>query len=77
MSKIRAAVVGLNMGLQHAYAYAKSERADLRWVVDLDEEKAAKVAKELGCNYTTDWTKIIDSHFRLLQQVNMFYWRSR
>ncbi len=60
MSKIRAAVVGLNMGLQHAYAYAKSERADLRWVVDLDEEKAAKVAKELGCNYTTDWTKIID-----------------
>ncbi|MDF2670796.1 MAG: hypothetical protein K0R67_3102 [Paenibacillus sp.] len=60
MSKIRTAVVGLNMGLQHAYAYAKSERSDLRWVVDLDEEKAAKVAKELGCSYTTDWTQIID-----------------
>lgn len=59
-NKVRTAVVGLNMGLQHAYAYAKSERSDLRWVVDLDEEKAAIVAKELGCNWTTDWTKIID-----------------
>lgn len=60
MSKIRTAVVGLNMGLAHAYAYKMAEKADLRWVVDLDEEKAAKVAKELGCNYTTDWTKILD-----------------
>lgn len=59
-NKVRTAVVGLNMGLQHAYAYAKSERADLRWVVDLDAEKAAKVAEELGCSWTTDWTTIID-----------------
>lgn len=60
MSKIRTAVVGLNMGLAHAHAYHLAEKADLRWVVDLDEEKAAEVAKELGCDYTTDWTKIID-----------------
>lgn len=60
MGKIRTAVVGLNMGLQHAYAYHMAEKADLRWVVDLDEEKAAKVAEELGCNYTTDWTTILD-----------------
>ncbi|WJH33477.1 Gfo/Idh/MocA family oxidoreductase [Paenibacillus sp. CC-CFT747] len=60
MNKIRTAVVGLNMGLQHAYAYAASEKADLRWVVDLDEEKAARVAEELHCGYTTDWTKILD-----------------
>ncbi|MCQ6560643.1 Gfo/Idh/MocA family protein [Paenibacillus mendelii] len=60
MRKIRTAVVGLNMGLQHAYAYDKAERADLRWVVDLDENRAAQVAEELGCGYATDWTKIVD-----------------
>ncbi|MDF2724791.1 MAG: oxidoreductase [Paenibacillus sp.] len=55
MSKVRTAVVGLNMGLAHAHAYHLSERSDLRWVVDLDEEKAAKVAKELNCQHTADW----------------------
>ncbi|GIP33298.1 Gfo/Idh/MocA family protein [Paenibacillus sp. J2TS4] len=60
MAKIRTAVVGLNMGLQHAYAYHAAEQAELKWVVDLDEEKAARIAKELGCSYTTDWTSIID-----------------
>lgn len=58
--KIRTAVVGLNMGLGHAHAFHESEQADLRWVVDLDEAKAKAVAEELGCNYTTDWTTIID-----------------
>ncbi|GBG11032.1 gfo/Idh/MocA family oxidoreductase [Paenibacillus agaridevorans] len=60
MEKIRTAVVGLNMGLAHAHAFKKAERSDLRWVVDLDERKAAKTAEELGCNYSTDWTKILD-----------------
>src|SRR5690625_6565241 len=60
MSRIRTAVVGLNLGHKHANAYHRAERADLRWVVDLDEEKAAKVAEELGCGYTTDWTSILD-----------------
>ncbi|MBD2863185.1 Gfo/Idh/MocA family protein [Paenibacillus oceani] len=60
MTKIRTAVVGLNMGLGHARAYALSDKADLRWVVDLDEEKAAKVAEQLGCGYTTDWEKALD-----------------
>jgi predicted dehydrogenase len=60
MSKIRTAVVGLNMGLGHAHAYKLAERSELCWVCDLDEEKAATVAAELGCNYTTDWTKMID-----------------
>ena len=60
MGKIRTAVVGLGMGLQHVYAYDESEKADLRYVVDLDEEKAARVAKEVGCDYATDWTTIID-----------------
>lgn len=60
MTRIRTAVVGLNIGLKHANAYHRAEHADLRWVVDLDEEKAAKVAEELGCGYTTDWTSILD-----------------
>jgi len=60
MRKIRTAVVGLNMGLAHAHAFSKAERSDLRWVVDLDESKAARTAEELGCNYATDWTTILD-----------------
>lgn len=60
MSKVRTAVVGLNMGYKHAKAYALAENADLRWVVDLDEEKARKTAEEFGCQYTTDWTSILD-----------------
>ncbi|MBO9605463.1 MAG: Gfo/Idh/MocA family oxidoreductase [Paenibacillaceae bacterium] len=59
-NKIRTAVVGLNMGLAHAYAFHESDRADLRWVVDLDETKAKSVAEELGCGYATDWTTILD-----------------
>jgi len=60
MSKqIRTAVVGLNMGLRHAYAYHESKQADLRWVVDLDEAKAKAVAEELGCGYATDWTTVL------------------
>lgn len=58
--KIRTAVVGLGMGRAHAYAYKEAERSDLRWVVDLDEELAAKVAGELGCRYTKDWESILD-----------------
>lgn len=60
MKKVRTAVVGLNMGLAHAHAYARSEQSELKYVVDLDEEKAAKVAKELGCGYATDWESILD-----------------
>lgn len=60
MGKIRTAVVGLSMGLAHAHAYKRADRSELSWVVDLDEEKAKKVAGELGCNYTKDWTSIID-----------------
>ncbi len=60
MSKIRTAVVGLNMGLAHAHAYKLAERAELTYVVDLDEAKAAKLAEELGCKYATDWTAILD-----------------
>lgn len=58
--KIRTAVVGLNMGLEHAYAYHRSERAELVCVADLDEAKAMAVAQKLGCGYTTDWASVLD-----------------
>lgn len=59
MNKIRTAVVGLNMGLDHAHAYKMADRSELGWVVDLDEEKAARAAQELGCSYATDWTRVL------------------
>lgn len=60
MPQIRTAVVGLGMGREHALAYKAAEGAELRWVVDLNEELAAKVAQEAGCSYTTDWKAILD-----------------
>jgi predicted dehydrogenase len=45
---IGAAVVGLGVGEAHARAYANDPRAELRWVFDLDAERAARVADELG-----------------------------
>lgn len=59
MRTIRTAVVGLNMGLAHANAYALSEKSDLRYVVDLDEHKAKSVAAELVCEPETDWRKVL------------------
>lgn len=60
MSNIRTMVVGIRKGYEHAYAYHLSEKADLRWVADLDEAKAAKAAQELGCGCTTDWKQALD-----------------
>lgn len=60
VSKIRTAVVGLRMGAAHAKSYHRSENADLRWVCDLDEQLAAEMAEELGCQYTTDWESVLD-----------------
>lgn len=59
-SKIATAVVGLRKGMDHARAYAVSNQADLRWVVDLDEQLAAQTAEELGCAYTTNWKQVLD-----------------
>ncbi|WP_409345355.1 Gfo/Idh/MocA family protein [Paenibacillus sp. MBLB4367] len=60
MAKIRTAVVGLNLGKSHAHAYRMAEHADLRYVVDLNEEAARKLAAELDCGYASDWLAILD-----------------
>lgn len=59
MSQVKTAVVGLNMGAAHAHAYHLSEKSELRWVVDLDQEKAAQFAKDLNCRATADWRKAL------------------
>lgn len=60
MTKIRTMVVGVRKGYEHAQAYHGSEKAELVWVADLDEGKAAKAASDFGCGYTTDWRKALD-----------------
>ena len=52
---VGVAVVGLGVGEQHARAYSDDERCELRWVVDLDEAKARRVAAELGCRAATSF----------------------
>jgi predicted dehydrogenase len=42
------AVVGLGVGAEHARAWAASELSSLRWLLDLDPEKARALAAELG-----------------------------
>ncbi len=55
MSQIKTAVVGLKMGAAHAWAYHLSEKSELRWVVDLNEELANEMAAEFNCKATSDW----------------------
>jgi predicted dehydrogenase len=50
---IGAAVVGLGVGEAHARAYAADPRAELRWVHDINEERAQAVAAELGVRVAT------------------------
>jgi len=60
LTKIRTAVVGLNLGKSHAHAYRMAEHSELRYVVDLNEEAARKLAAELDCGYAMDWLTILD-----------------
>lgn len=61
MGKIRIAVVGLRLGLTHVHAYHHhSDKCELRYVVDLDEELARRTAEEFNCKYATDWKQVID-----------------
>lgn len=42
------AVVGLGVGAAHARAYAADPRCTLRWLYDLEPERAGELARELG-----------------------------
>ncbi|MCJ7700804.1 MAG: Gfo/Idh/MocA family oxidoreductase, partial [Anaerolineales bacterium] len=55
MEKIKTAVIGVGaFGDTHARTYHESEKADLVFVCDLDEERAKEAARKYNCSYTTD-----------------------
>lgn len=48
------------MGRAHAHAYKDAELSDIRWIVDLDTDKAQQVAEEVGAQAATDMDSILD-----------------
>ena len=60
MSRIRAAVVGVGyLGRFHAQKYAAHPGADLVGVVDVDRERARRVAAEVGCEALGDLSALL------------------
>jgi len=45
---LNVAVIGLGVGEQHARTYARENSSHLKWLYDLDEERAASLAGLLG-----------------------------
>lgn len=62
MKKMGAAIIGCGAiyGV-HADALANSEFAQLLYVVDIKKEKAKRAADKYGCEWETDYTKILDN----------------
>jgi len=59
--KLRFIVVGCGrFGSRRARILKSNPVAELVCLVDSDEEKAYKLAKELGCEYSTDYIKTLD-----------------
>ena len=52
MRKLRCGVIGLGIGRGHAQAYAKHPQAELVALADLDAERLATVAEDLGVEQT-------------------------
>lgn len=58
--KIRTCVIGTGNGHSHAIAYKKHPMADIRWIVDINENRAAEVAREVGARYATRFEDVLD-----------------
>lgn len=59
--KLRFIVVGCGrFGSRRARVIKNNPEAELVCLVDTDKEKASKLAKELGCEYSTDYIKTLD-----------------
>lgn len=52
--KLGVAVVGLGVGEQHARTYARLDECELRWLYDLDGDRARRLARELGTGNVAD-----------------------
>jgi predicted dehydrogenase len=48
MSELGIAIVGLGIGAEHARAYARMPECTVRWLHDLDPDRADRLAEELG-----------------------------
>ncbi len=56
---IRVAVVGLGVGEVHARAYAAADDAELRFLHDLDRQRADRLAAELGVTVADSYQEIL------------------
>ncbi|HTL51696.1 MAG TPA: Gfo/Idh/MocA family oxidoreductase [Planctomycetota bacterium] len=54
MSDVGFAVVGLGMGHPRAQTIKKTPGASLRWVIDINAERAEAVGKELDCKWSAN-----------------------
>lgn len=53
-------IVGLGMGANRAKVVSRTEGAKLVAVCDLREDRATKVAQEHGCDWYTDYAKMLE-----------------
>jgi predicted dehydrogenase len=51
--KVKVAVIGLRRGMEHVKAFQQSDKAELSWVVDLDEKLGQETAAKYDCRFTT------------------------
>ena len=59
--KIRTAVVGAGkMGTTHAKVYKQLPQSDFVAIVDIDNQRARKLAKKYKCHFCTDCAEILD-----------------
>lgn len=56
---VRFGILGLGIGASRARMVPKTKGAKLVCVCDLQEEKAKQVAEELGCEWCTDYEKML------------------
>ncbi len=79
MSQLNVGVIGAGgMAGHHAKIFAENPRCKLVAVCDLVEEKAKKIAESLGCDYTTDYRKLLkrkDIEAVLIGVPNMLHYK--
>lgn len=56
---VRFGILGLEMGANRARVIQNTEGANLVYVCDLQKHKAIQVSKELNCEWTTDYDKML------------------
>ena len=61
MKNLKAAVIGLGIGKQHARALAAMEGVKLAAVADLRQDVAAQVAQQYGCKASGDGAGLLES----------------